>query len=106
MIVPAYTKSMDLEASAENLSKEYNCVVVVVNACSALQKEKNNTRIGFITLPAKMKSDRASVTIRYFRDECSKECEENCKVKKITIDFERKNIYEDKESFLVEEKKF
>lgn len=106
LIVPAYTKSMDLEASAENLSKEYNCVVVVVNACSALQKEKNNTRIGFITLPAKMKSDRASVTIRYFRDECSKECEENCKVKKITIDFERKNIYEDKESFLVEEKKF
>lgn len=106
LIVPAYTKSMDLESSAENLSKEYNCVVAVVNACSALQKEKNNTRIGFITLPAKMKSDRTGVTIRYFRDECSEECEKNCKVKKITIDFERKNTYGDRESFFVEEKKF
>ena len=53
-----------------------------------------------------MKSDRAGVTIRYFMDECSKECEKNCKVKKITIDFERKNTYGDRESFFVEEKKF
>lgn len=103
LIVPAYTKSMDLEASAENLSKEYNCVVAVVNACSALKKDESRTRIGFITLPAKMKSDRAGVTIRYFRDECLKQCERNCKAKKITIDFERKNLYEDRESFFVEQ---
>lgn len=106
LIVPSYTKSMDLESCAENLSKDYNCVVAVVNACSALQKKENNTRIGFITLPAKDKSDRAGVTIRYFRDECSEECEKRCKAKKITIDFERKRTYEEKESFFVEETMF
>ena len=107
LIVPAYTESMDLEASAENLSKEYNCVVAVANACSALRENPIKTRIGFITLPAKRKTDRDGLIIEYFRDECIEECEKKCKVKRITIDFERKNGYEDdKESFWFEERNF
>ena len=52
LIVPAYTKSI----SAEELSQEYNCVVVVANACSALEETKkiiSNRIIGFVTLPVK-----------------------------------------------------
>ena len=103
LIVPAYTGSMDLESSAENLSREYNCIVVVVNACSALEKRKENARVGFITLPAKIESDRTGVTIQYYRNECASECEKACRAKKIIIDFEKKNTYEKKESFFVSE---
>ena len=48
LIVPAYTDSMDLQSSAQELSKEYNCVVIVANACSAVEKPESN-RIGFLT---------------------------------------------------------
>lgn len=47
LIVPAYTKSMDLQASAEELSKEYNCIVVVVNACSAIEDGTEKSKSDF-----------------------------------------------------------
>lgn len=103
LIVPAYTKSMDLQASAEELSKEYNCIVVVVNACSAIEDGTEKRQIGFLTLPAKEKSTRTNVTKKYFQNVCKQECEFKCIGKIITIDFYDINQKNDFYCFGVEE---
>ena len=103
LIVPAYTKSMDLQASAEELSKEYNCIVVVVNACSAIEDGTEKKQIGFLTLPAKEKSTRTKITKKYFQDVCKQECEFKCLGKIITIDFYDINQKNDFYCFGVEE---
>lgn len=88
LLVPAYTKSMDLQASAEELSQEYNCIVLVANACSALgtsEKGDFNRRIGFITIPAKQNTDRSKRIIRYTQEECVEECKCKCMGKKLWL---------------------
>lgn len=109
LIVPAYTKSMDLQASAEEMSQEYNCVVVVANACSALDETKRssaNRRIGFITLPAKCNTDRSKIILRYTQNNCAEECECKCSGKKVLIDFYNTKVYDDKISYEVKEETF
>lgn len=109
LIIPAYTKSMDLQASAEELSQEYNCVVVVANACSALdgiKREVSNKRIGFITLPAKCDTDRSRIILRYMQNNCTEECECKCTGKKVIIDFCNTKVYEDKVSYEIKEEIF
>lgn len=109
LIIPAYTKSMDLQASAEELSQEYNCVVVVANACSALDEAEDlvsNRRIGFITLPAKRDAVRSSIIVRYIQNECIKKCKDRCVGKKIIIDFYKTKIYETRISYEVREETF
>lgn len=109
LIIPAYTKSMDLQASAEELSQEYNCVVVVANACSALDKvegQASNRRIGFITLPAKRNTDRSRIIVRYIQNDCIKECKDGCVGKKIIIDFYKTKVYESGISYDVREETF
>lgn len=108
IIIPAYTKSMDLKASAEELSQEYNCVVVVANACSALDKTKGtlNRRIGFITLPAKKGTTRSRIIVEYEQNNCTKECEYKCSGKKILIDFYNTKNYTDGVSYIVSEETF
>lgn len=103
LIVPAYTKSMDLQASAEELSTEYNCIVVVVNACSAIEDGTEKKQIGFLTLPAKDQATRTKVTKKYFQDVCKQECEFTCIGKIITIDFYDINKENSFYSFGVEE---
>lgn len=58
LIVPACTNSMDLKSSAEEMAGEYNCVVLVTNTCSARSFTGADKRIGFISLPAKQKTER------------------------------------------------
>lgn len=107
LLVPAYSKSMDLRSSAETLSEEYNCIVAVVNTCSALNGErKEGKRIGFITLPAKNKSDRTKITKMYSQNECIKECDNKCVGKKVVIDFYRTKNYKEGISFEIEESLF
>ncbi|MCI8884591.1 MAG: hypothetical protein HFG87_01255 [Dorea sp.] len=109
LIVPAYTKSMDLQASAEELSKEYNCVVVVANACSALGKIKQineEIRIGFITIPAKLNTNRSIIVKRYMQNECVTECNHGCVGKKIIIDFYKTKEYKEGVSFEIRESSF
>ena len=109
LIVPSYSNSMDLQGAAEDLSKEYNCVVAMVNACSAVEKsktDKENMRVGFITLPAKKDTDRTEVTVRYYKNECVEKCSTQCVGKKITIDFLHRKKYEEKESYNVIESVF
>lgn len=109
LLIPAYSKSMDLLASAEELSKEYNCIVVVANACSALEEkklEREEDRVGFITLPAKKGTDRSAIILRYYRNECREECASKCVGKKIIIDFSNSNMYENKKSYNVVETTF
>lgn len=103
LIVPAYTKSMDLQASAEELSKEYNCIVVVANACSAIEDGTEKKQIGFLTLPAKEKSTRTGITKKYFQDSCKQECEFQCIGKILTIDFYDVNQERELYCFRVEE---
>ena len=98
LIVPAYTKSMDLQGSAQELSKEYNCVVIVANSCSALESRTKAGRVGFITLPAKMKSDRTEVTLEYKRNECMSRCAGGCMGKSITLDFGQEATYDSQKS--------
>lgn len=110
LIVPAYTKSMDLQASAEEMSKEYNCIVVVANACSALgetnTKNNNEREIGFISLPAKLNTDRSNITKRYVQNECLDECNCRCIGKKLTIDFYNIEEYKEGVSFEIKETSF
>lgn len=94
LLVPAYTESMDLQSAAGELSRDYNCIVVVANACSALKKNCQNgegKRIGFISLPAKMNTDRKESINMYFQDKCVETCQKCCAGKIISIDFNRKN---------------
>lgn len=87
LIVPAYTKSMDLQTSAENMSEEYHCIVVVANACSALRGKVDGEKIGFVSLPAKNGAQRTSKVIEYNRNICESNCETLCLGKKILIKF-------------------
>ena len=93
LIVPAYTDSMDLQSSAQELSKEYNCVVIVANACSAVEKPESN-RIGFLTLPAKAGSYREEIILRYCRDQCKNDCKDRCVGKKFIINFYDSHTYD------------
>ncbi|MEY8493398.1 hypothetical protein AALC16_10365 [Lachnospiraceae bacterium 29-91] len=109
LIVPAYTKSMDLQASAEEMSKEYNCIVVVANACSAIVemlKKNDERRIGFITLPAKQNTERANIVKQYVQNECLKECNCKCVGKKVIIDFYNTKEYKEGISYEIEETSF
>lgn len=109
LIIPAYTKSMDLQASAEELSQEYNCVVIVANACSALDEAEgqvSNRRIGFITLPAKQNTYRSRIIVRYIQNSCIEECESGCIGKKIVINFYKTKLYEEGISYEVKEETF
>ncbi|MEY8391883.1 carbon-nitrogen hydrolase family protein [Lachnospiraceae bacterium] len=106
LIIPACTSSMDLQSSAENLSKEYNCVVVVANTCSALEGEREGdeaNRIGFITLPAKNSTDRSNILRRYTRDVCAQECVHRCIGKKFIINFYQTKEYPEGTSYELEE---
>lgn len=102
LIIPAYSKSMDLRASAEELSQEYNCIVVLANACSAFgenNKNEKSRRIGFISFPAKCKTDRAGIVQEYSKDECMKECDRGCVGKKISVNFYHTRQYDTGFSF-------
>lgn len=104
LIVPAYTGSMDLKKSAEGLSSEYNCIVVVANACSALYKTEECCKqktVGFITIPAKKGTSRESVTLDYGNSRCIGECQNSCIPKYINIDFDNICNIEDKLTFKV-----
>lgn len=106
LMVPAYTESMDIQSSAENMSKDYNCVVVMANACSALGKTKTgNTanRVGFITFPAKNNTDRSYILRRYTRDCCAQECGCRCVGKKYIIDFFQTREYPEGISYEIKE---
>lgn len=107
LIIPAYTESMDIQGSAEELSKEYNCVVVTANACSALGKGNNGAdRIGFITFPAKNNTDRSYILRRYKKDSCAQECEQKCIGKKFIIDFYQTRKYPEGISYEIKEDLF
>lgn len=109
LIVPAYTKSMDLQASAEEMSKEYNCIVVVANACSAfgdILKKNEERRIGFITLPAKQNTDRTNIVKKYVQNECIKECNCRCIGKKFVVDFYNTKQYKEGITYEIRETSF
>lgn len=103
LIVPAYTRSMDLQTSAENMSEEYHCIVVVANACSALAGKVNGEKIGFVSLPAKNGSHRTNKVIEYTRNDCESKCEKKCLGKKILIEFCDTMAYDDGISFKISE---
>lgn len=107
LIVPAYTNSMDLQSAAEELSKDYQCIVIVANSCSALAKKgenKEKERVGFITLPAKSGTDRANIIKMYYKDECVGECDCKCCGKFFVIDFYNTKRYESMISYEIIEK--
>ncbi|MBO5239625.1 MAG: hypothetical protein J6B50_12750 [Lachnospiraceae bacterium] len=90
LVAPAYTKSMDLMSAAEELSKDYKCIVAVANACSAIEEKEvleDQEKIGFISIPAKKGSERSEILKFYFKDNCVKECENKCMGKAINIIF-------------------
>ena len=88
LIVPAYTSSSDLLSAAQNMSTDYNCIVVVANACSAVEGDGDlDKELGFVTLPMKAQDKRSSKVIPYFRRDCKRICNEQCVGKRIEIDF-------------------
>lgn len=107
LIVPAYTSSSDLLSAAQNMSTDYNCVVVIANACSAIGSASLDKEIGFITLPMKCKGNRrGSRVIPYFRKDCAESCSAMCIGKKIEIDFNDTKEDEEGISYQVRESQF
>lgn len=44
LLVPSYSDSMDLQSGAGELSKDYHCIVVMANACTALRNKSGNRK--------------------------------------------------------------
>lgn len=88
LIVPAFTGSMDLQSAGMELSMDYDCIVIVANACSAIDKESEKSRIGFITCPGKKNTDRTPLVRMYYQNECKKDCHKECAGKVFAIDFQ------------------
>lgn len=96
LLVPSYSDSMDLQSGAGELSKDYHCIVVMANACTALRNKSGNRkkeRVGFLSLPAKNQTDRAEVIEMYYKDGCRVNCKNGCMGKIISIDFEKAHQY-------------
>lgn len=109
LITPAYTKSMDLMSAAGELSKDYKCIVVVANACSALEernRKEEKKRIGFISIPAKNGTERSEVMEFYYKDNCEMECKKNCVGKIINILFMDTKKYSGGIGIRIEEEQF
>ena len=109
LFVPAYTESMDLQSAAGELSRDYKCIVIVANACSAIKKSNKHDkkeRIGFISLPAKNNSDRTEGIITYYQDGCRKGCCDYCGGKLISIIFDRESAFEFGTSYMIEKSSF
>ena len=100
LIVPAYTSSNDLLSSAKNLAEEFNCIVVVANACSAIGNKQKNC-IGFLSLPAKKDTTRTSLVREYGNKDCAGECIRGCCGKLFSILFEKVEQYDGVISFKV-----
>lgn len=88
LIVPAFSSSKDLYSRAKELALLSNCIVLVVNSCSAFygtsQPQKD---IGFLVVPAKCGNSRAVYKEEYGNAECLSCCDLHCKGKSITLDF-------------------
>ncbi len=109
LFIPAYTDSMDLQSGAGELSRDYNCIVVVANACSALSHKSScseGKRIGFISLPAKKNKDRTEGIVAYHQDRCREACNYCCAGKLITIDFNQKGVFDFGITYEVEKSAF
>lgn len=103
LIVPACTNSMDLKSSAEEMAGEYNCAVLVANTCSARSSNGTDKRIGFISLPAKQKTDRTTLTIEYSQNECADHCKQACSSKLLVLKFKQTEQKDGKLSFSIKE---
>lgn len=101
LLVPAFSGSMDLKSSASELAADYHCIVVIANACSALDKEKD--KIGFITCPGKIETDRTNIVKMYLKNKCEEECEKRCRGKIVSIDFDKLDVKDGIHSFAIEE---
>lgn len=107
LIVPAYTKSMDLQSSAEELAKDFNCTVVVANACSAFAEDDYEKKaIGFVTMPAKNQTNRAVIEEIYSRNECINGCGNKCMGTIVVIDFLKTQRYSNIISFKLSKGRF
>lgn len=103
LIVPAFTESMDLQSAGMELSMDYDCIVIVANACSAIDKGSEESRIGFITCPGKKNTDRMPLVRMYYQNECKKDCQKECTGKVFTIDFQHIVTDDGILSFAIEE---
>lgn len=78
LFVPSYSKSMDLLSGAEMLSKDYLCIVIMANACSAIaDKIENNKdkKICFVTMPGKQGTKRSCKEFYIEKEYCWENCE-------------------------------
>lgn len=109
LFVPAYTNSGDMLASAEELSKEYNCIVIVANACSAFEQkvlDSGSKMLSFITVPAKNAGSRSVVLRQYYSCKCYENCVRGCIGVKVCVDFLHTEQYASGLSYKMEESPF
>lgn len=90
-IFPAFSPSLNIIRTAEELAKSYNGITVFANACAAMCNEKKDRidvskekKVGFVTIPCKYE-DKSGVKSYYYcyNNDCNScNC---CKGKKIKI---------------------
>lgn len=90
LVVPAFSNSKDLYSRAEELAKLNNCIVLVVNSCSAFYETgRPHNDIGFLAAPAKHENSRTVYKEEYGNVKCFSCCALHCNGKFITLDFSK-----------------
>lgn len=83
VILPSYTKSMDLQSNPEVLAARFQCITIMSNSCSAINGNENDNTIGFSCFPAKKRTRRIS-KVAYYSQQC-KNCNNMCNYQILTI---------------------
>lgn|GEM_PF-6304142 len=76
IIVPAFSPSLDLKSTSEQISREFNLIVIMANCCAALTKKDKTgglRKIGYVCSPAIEQGAREYHT-QYYTGLCKKNC--------------------------------
>lgn len=97
LIIPAYTKSDDMVNSAQALANLNNMIVILNNACAAVDSLKEecpgdvkiNIPIGFVMFPGIKNGKRLPVVEYYYKNVACIDCIEVCKGHRLVINLDK-----------------
>ena len=104
LFVPAFSNSFQLKNDAKTMASKYNCITVFANSCSAYcehWKKDSNYDIGFVTIPAKLKTSSDYYMQDYTAEKCHLSCGMGCSCKLFTISFNEIVKYDDRFSIRI-----
>lgn len=75
IIVPAFSPSLDLKSTSEQMAREFNLIVIMANCCSAITQKKKGEmkKIGYVCAPAIELGAREYHT-QFYKGLCRTDC--------------------------------